>query len=183
VRSITFISAFLIAGEAIAQGAPTHGCFARDYGADHLASHPDQIVARMVVLIGPATVILPSLPSWREATGGSQSAEILNPDQTWMRMAVETANQGHVATSGHGGQRFEQALVCGGGGCGVECDGGGFEVERDDGDTLQFVTDRLMVGVTDECGGAVDIAELPGKSVSYRLTRVPDALCEREFGG
>ena len=181
MRSITFTSALLVAGQAIAQGAPTHGCFARDYGADHLAAHPDQIVARMVVLIGPATVILPSLPSWRELAESSQSADMLNPDQTWMRMAVETTNQGHVAASGHGGQSFEQTLVCGGGGCGVECDGGGFETERDDGDILQFRTDYLMVGDTGGCGGAIDLAERPREPVSYRLSRVPDALCAEEF--
>ncbi len=175
MRSITFISAVMLAGHAVAQGMPTHGCFARDYGADHLAKNPDQIVARMVAEIDTAEQILPDLTDWEEMSTSSRQ-------ETWMRLAVWTANQGHVGATGHGNRRFDQILICGGGGCGVECDGGGFDIERDDGDTLQFRTDYLMVGEIGGCGGAIDLAERPSEAVSYRLTRVPDALCEREFG-
>jgi hypothetical protein len=168
VRSTTFTSlvfAVAAAGPAPAQEGPRLGCYARDHTSAHLASHPDQIVGRIVMRVRP------------DVPGGATTVADL---------AVWTANQGHVRKAGLGGRRFDQSLFCWREGkaafCGVECDGGTFRVERDDGEVLQFVTDYLMVGETEDCGGVVDLAELPGRAVSYRLTRAPAATCVAAFG-
>ena len=170
MRSITFTSlvSICLAGTASAQDI-TRGCFERDYTAEHLASHPLQVVDDIKL-------------RFYDDEYGNVLAEML----------VLTANQGHVAKDGLGGQTFWQFLLCwdngGLGGCSVECDGGGFDIEIDDGNTLQFVTQGLWVGETDECGGAANIAEvppryegdefIPGEPVSYRLYRTDDTACD-----
>lgn len=169
MRSIiyTSLAATLIAGSVSAQDI-TRGCFERDYSSDHLASHPMQVVDDIKLRV-------------YDDDYGNVIAEML----------VLTADQGHVTQSGLGGQSFWQFLLCwdngGLGGCAVECDGGNFEIEIDDGKVLQFVTDGLLVGDTDECGGPVNIAEvpavfepeyIPGEPVSYRLYRTDDMACD-----
>ena len=62
-------------------------------------------------------------------------------------------------------------------GCSVECDGGSFEITRDDGTVLDLRTRYLMVGETEDCGGAVDLAEENDRWVTYRLMRAADAAC------
>lgn len=161
---VTLVMVLSGAGGALAGDGPSLGCFERDYTDEHLTSHPDQIVDRIV------------LDVHRLPDGG---------EDAFVDMAVWTANQGHVRKTGQGGQRFDQFLFCYQDGkaarCVVECDGGGFTVERDDGEVLQFATSYLVAGEAEECGGAIDLAELPGQSVSYRLTRVSDATCQAVF--
>ncbi|MDH3475423.1 MAG: hypothetical protein OEM59_17215 [Rhodospirillales bacterium] len=161
--SISAIVALALAGAATAQEGPRLGCYARDYTAAHLASHPDQIVGHIVMRVRP------------DPAGPGTLADL----------AVWTADQGHVRKAGLGGQRFDQVLICWREGkaavCGVECDGGLMQVERDDGEVLQFRTDYLLVG-GGGCEGLVDLAERPGQAVSYRLSRAPDAACASAFG-
>jgi len=150
--------ALMPTGPAFA-GGPRQGCFVRDYTDAHLARHPDQIVDRIALRI-------------RKDDYGDIVAD----------MRVLLARQGHVARSGHGGQSMEQFLFCWTEGkktgCSVECDGGHFTITRDTGKVLTFRTDYLMVGDTDECGGAVDLAEIPGQAVSSRLDRASTAVCD-----
>ena len=159
MRNIIFtsIAAITISGMALAE--PTFGCFTRDYSDDHLAKHPEQIVDQI-------RLKLKRQPEYGEWIG---------------LLDVKTANQGHVRTGGHGGEYFSQFLICwengGTRGCSVECDGGSFDITKDDGKILQFRTQYLMVGETEECGGAVDLAEKRNQPVSYRLTRADDAAC------
>lgn len=150
-----------VATQARADG-PGVGCFERVYSDAHLAGQPAQIVKRMVLDI-------------HQQEGGAKVAEML----------VTTANQGYVAITGHGGQSFRQFLLCWSDGgrniCAVECDAGRMEVTRQDNTGLTFRTDTLWVGDADECGGAVNIIEKPGQSVSYRMNRVSQAICDRAF--
>jgi len=157
----TFVATVLVAavvGTAVFAGGPRSGCYQRDYTQAHLSSHPDQIVDQITLLI-------------RKDDYG----------ETVASMRVLTANQGHVALSGHGNQLFDQFLICWADGartgCSVECDGGRFEVTRDTGKALTFRTRNLWVGNTDECGGAIDLAERPGQPVSYRLNKVGASAC------
>jgi len=161
VRNIIFTSlaAILLAGSGWA-GGPPPGCYHRDYTDAHLRKHPKQIVDWITMIVE------------RDQYG-----------QDAARMMVFTANQGHVQNSGQGHQVFTQFLFCfdeagGKARCSVECDGGGFVVTRDTGKSLTFQTKNLWVGETDECGGAVDLAEIPGKPVKYRLDRVSDSACD-----
>ncbi len=161
MRNIIFTS-FLaaLAAPALAQdGGPPFGCYARDYDAAHLAAHPDQVVDRITLRV------------YRDQHG-----------QHVAGLQVLTANQGHVAMSGNGGQVFDQWLVCweesGTQFCGVECDGGSFQVTRYTGEALTIELRSLWVGDVQGCGGAVDIGERPGQSVKYRLDVMPDSACE-----
>ncbi|MCK4713676.1 MAG: hypothetical protein KAT26_12440 [Marinosulfonomonas sp.] len=156
----TLLAALAIAMPLQAQSAPPQGCFTRDYSDAHLAANPDQVVEQI------------SLKFSRQA------------EERIAEMRVLTANQGHVRQSGHGGQVFEQFLYCFDGmitdgiwACGVECDGGRMEIIRDDGKILEFRTKYLMVGETEECGGAIDLAETENVLVVYRLQRVADSQC------
>ena len=98
------------------------------------------------------------------------------------RMMAATANQGHARRSGLGNKIFTQWLFCyeegGRAACSVECDGGRFIVTRQTPDSLTFQTDYLMVGDSEECGGAIDLAEVPRTPVKYRLDLVSDSTCD-----
>jgi len=164
VRNITYIKTLalcaVMALPAHAQSAPPAGCCVRDYSAGHLAKNPNQVVDRISV-------------SFRQNAGDRVA-----------QMSVLTADQGHAREDGHGSQLFAQYLYCfaPSGGfknwtCSVECDGGSMEITRDDDKMLEFRTNYLLVGETDECGGAVDLAEIVGQRVTYRLTRVADSQC------
>ena len=161
-----FLTAFValsgVAATAQPSG-PTLGCFERDYSTAHLAQNPRQIVARMV------------LNFEIDASGSTEIG----------RMAVWTANQGRLKGSANAGRRFDQFLICWNdetsARCAVECDGGSMRITRDSGKILQFSTSNLWVGETEGCGGAVDLAEIKGQTVSYRLNRADDALCSDVF--
>lgn len=145
------------AGMAAADG-PGSGCYVRGYSDEHLARNPAQVVRQIRLRI------------FRQ-DGGDTAAT----------MRVLTSDQGHVAQWGQGGQVFDQFLICwsedGRDLCAVECDGGLMEIVRQDGRGLTFRTRYLMVGETGECGGAVDLAEVPGQPVSYKLYRADPADC------
>ncbi len=101
----------------------------------------------------------------------------------YARMLVSFANQGHVRRNGQGAQVLDQFLFCfddaeGTASCAVECDGGSFRITRQDKTGLTFQTKYLMVGNTDDCGGLINLAELPGRAVKYRLNRVAPQMCD-----
>ncbi|MEP3278623.1 MAG: hypothetical protein ABJN26_18505 [Stappiaceae bacterium] len=148
----------LIAAPSFAKGAPEQGCYHRDYSRDHLKENPDQVVSAMRLKIYDS--------------GNERHAA----------MEVQFANQGHAGRDGHGNKQMKQYLVCfsnsgGAPTCGVECDGGQMRLVKQDGAGLTFETDYLMVGETEQCGGAVDLAEHPGQSVRYRLNRAGPNIC------
>ncbi|MDQ2089447.1 hypothetical protein [Marimonas arenosa] len=168
MRNTIFTS--LIAGlvSAPAMAEPTLGCFMRDYSDPHLAAHPDQVVDQIWLSFY-------KIPY-----------EVFETDDTYASVRVLTADQGHVASDGFGGQVFDGGMHCyqdrsrgeTDWSCSVECDGGWFEITRDDGDVLEIRTSYVMVGDTEECGGAVDLAEHPQQPVTYRLYRVDGAVCD-----
>ena len=160
MRNIICISAALaVLGTTALAGEIRPGCYHRDYSASHLAKHPKQVVDWITMIVE------------KDASG-----------YTFARMLVGTANQGHVKRAGLGGQVFKQWLSCWEDGgramCGVDCDGGNFRVTKQSGSSLTFQTDYLMVGDTGECGGAIDLAEVPGKPVKYRLDVVSESACD-----
>jgi hypothetical protein len=59
----------------------------------------------------------------------------------------------------------------------VECDGGSFEVVAQAEGRIDIRTRYLLVGTDDDCGGPVDLAEVPDTPVTYRLFRAPDTAC------
>lgn len=135
------------------------GCYYRDYSAQHLAAHPDQVVDWIKMVVE------------KDSYG-----------DTVARMLVASANQGHAKLNTRGGRLFEQWLFCykenGRTACAADCDGGRFFVTRQTRDSLTFETKYLMVGENEDCGGALDLAEIAGKSVKYRLDRVSDSACD-----
>jgi len=162
VRNIIFTSVFtalaVLAAPAVAAPA---GCWSRQYDAGHLKQNPAQVVEA----------------SWLNF--------IWQGSTLTANLSVYTANQGHVRGTNNAEQVLDQVLLCwqdegrkNAWSCSVECDGGMMEITRMDGKVLEFRTNYLMVGDTDRCGGAVDLAEHPGQSVTYRLYRAPDGECE-----
>lgn len=157
-----FISALLsgvmLAGPVFAEGPP-EGCYVRDYSDAHLAGQPAQVVDWMQLWI----------------YSDENQNKLAN-------MLVGFTKQGHVRGTKHAGQVLDQFLLCfdsgGRKGCTVECDGGNFFVTRDSGDAMTIETSFLMVGETDSCGGAVDLAEVPGRAVKYKLFRADAQQCE-----
>lgn len=138
------------------------GCYERIYSDDHLARHPQQVVWQIRLKVDGGT------------TAGTQAA----------RLEVIAANQGHARRDDNHGRELTQGLSCettrGVPLCRVECDGGALRVTKQDGGGLTFSTDYLMVGEQGPgCGGLMDLAEMPGQSVAYRLNRVPAAVCGR----
>ncbi len=152
------LSSALLAGPALAEGPP-EGCYVRDYTGAHLAGQPAQVVDWMQLWI----------------YSDENQNKLAN-------MLVGFTNQGHVAGTKHAGRVLDQFLLCfdsgGRKGCTVECDGGNFFVTRDSGDAMTIETSYLMVGETDGCGGTVDLAEVPGKAVKYKLFRADAQQCE-----
>lgn len=159
MRSITCISLLAWATGAAAQAAP-EGCFARGYSDAHLAGHPAQVVREISVAFGDF--------------GGDSLP--------WADVIVVTADQGHVAATGQGGGTYGQIARCslrgtGRWACSAECDGGTLEIMALESDHLLLRTDYFLMGTGDDCGGEVDLAEVPGQRVSYRLERLPDSAC------
>lgn len=133
------------------------GCWARDYSAAHLAANPAQVVAAMRIVVPKA------------------------PRSDGLRVAVTFSQQGHVAGTAMAGRRIAQGMFClsdaGPLTCGIECDGGTAVFRpRADG-ALDLVTNYLLLGDPEECGGIVDLAEVSGQSVTYRLYPVDPDLC------
>jgi len=146
-----------LATPALAAG-PRPGCYDRSYTPEHLRKAPDQFVARIRLWLEPTS-----------PAGDMQG-----------RITIWTANQGHARRDGQADQRFDSSLICWVDGgdtlCGIECDGGYGRVTTS-GDTLDLVTRRMWIGETEDCGGAIDLAERPETPVTYRMTRVADAAC------
>lgn len=146
------------AGGALAEG-PYVGCYARDYSAAHLEKYPAQVVQGVVMRV------------YEDELGN----RLVDMDVTFAR-------QGHVAGTPFAGQTLNQFLLCfdsrGRAGCAVECDGGSFSVVKDTAEAMTFETEFLLVGDNEECGGAVDMAEVPGQAVRYRLNKVAAAQCD-----
>ena len=164
MRNITYIKTLILAlAMAIplqAQSGPAQSCYARDYSAKHLAGQPKQVVDRINILFSEVG------------------------DDLFATMSVLTANQGHVRKSGNGGQWFKQYLLCyqnnntkSGWSCDVDCNGGTMAITRNDGKILEFRTNFLLIGGAEACGGPVDLAEVKGTPVTYRLYRVADSEC------
>ncbi|MEC7763953.1 MAG: hypothetical protein VX874_18765 [Pseudomonadota bacterium] len=134
------------------------GCYHRTYSEDHIASHPKQVVSALSVAFG-----------------------IDEYDQYGASVWVNTTNGGHVKDTDLALRTFEQGLLCYDEGgrvmCAVECDGGFFEVTRDTGDSIDLTLTYLWVGDTEGCGGAVDIAEVSGEPVVYRLYKSQPEAC------
>lgn len=135
------------------------GCYQRVYSDSHLRSHPRQVVKSVRLYVG----------QWM--TEVAREA----------RIEVVPANQGHVRGQPWVGARLQQFLICGTESgapyCQVECDGGRMEVTKQDGQGMVFRTRYMVVGNTTECGGVMDMAEVPGSYTSYRLYRVADSDC------
>ena len=156
----TLLAALAIAMPLQAQSAPPQGCFTRDYSDAHLAATPDQLVDKI------------------------RLGFIEEADGLIANMWVLLADQGRARQSGLGGQGFEQTLYCfadegakQGWRCSVECDGGSLQITRDDGKLLEFKTRYLIVGETEGCAGAIDLAEVQDEWVTYRLHRVENSQC------
>lgn len=159
MRSIICISVLALATQAAAQTAP-EGCFARAYSEAHLARHPAQVVREISVAFG-------------DFSGDSVP---------WADVIVVTADQGHAAASGQGGGTYGQIARCtlrdtGRWACSAECDGGTLEIMALDQDGLLLRTAYFLTGTGDDCGGEVDLAEVPDQPVSYKLQRLPDSAC------
>lgn len=162
------IGALLLGGgtDAVqAQKPLPGGCFARDYTPRELARRPDQVVDRLSLFIRTDPV------------SGGTAADL----------AVVLADQGHAGRDGLGGAQMVQSLVCWQEAaprgmlwrCGVGCDGGGLKVMHQDGEVLEIMTKGLLVGGGEGCGGRTDLAEAPGKPVTYRLFRAGPEACGR----
>ncbi|NGM46423.1 hypothetical protein G5B31_12850 [Rhodobacter sp. SGA-6-6] len=158
-QAIGLLAALAPAAPTLAQDLPT-GCFARDYTAQHLQQNPGQNVAAIRLNFLPGT----------GASGDVPTMEVL----------VRLADQGRARAEGRGGAMLAQTAYCfaeaGQWTCGVECDGGVMRIGRLSGDTLEVTTDYFLVGDTDECGGAFDLAEDAG-STTYRLKKAAASAC------
>lgn len=135
------------------------GCYTRFYSDAHLRDHPAQVVRSVRMWVGP----------WMTEVAREAKIEVV------------PANQGHARGAPWVGARLQQFLICGtesgAAWCQVECDGGGMEVTRQDANGMVFRTRYMVVGNTSECGGVMDMAEVPGAFTSYRLYRVDDSNC------
>ncbi|WP_136443108.1 hypothetical protein [Pacificoceanicola onchidii] len=136
------------------------GCYERVYSDAHLAGQPAQVVSEIRFYVG----------EWLTEVARRGALEVI------------AANQGHARRDDNAGRVMTQFLFCGSETdetvCQVECDGGSLFVTRQTGDSLTFRTRYLLVGNSEECGGQMDLAEVPGQWVSYRLNRVSTSVCE-----
>ncbi|MGP6087484.1 hypothetical protein [Antarctobacter jejuensis] len=158
VLARAFVAALSMAAPAVAEDIRP-GCYQRVYSDAHLRAHPSQVVKSVRLFVG----------QWM--TEVAREA----------RIEVVPANQGHVRGQPWVGARLQQFLICGTESgapyCQVECDGGRMEVTKQDGQGMVFRTRYMLVGETSECGGVMDMAEVPGAYTSYRLYRVADSDC------
>jgi len=139
------------------------GCYVRDYSADHLARHPDQVVDRMSILF--------TQPNLSHPTSGL----------VWAEIQVLLADQGHAARSGFGGLRVAEVAASYGVpfAFGVDCDGGRFEVVAHDAAGITIETDRL--NLRGGCGPGDNIyttlAEIEGETTAYKMIKADEAAC------
>ncbi|MGC1495890.1 MAG: hypothetical protein WA790_08775 [Sulfitobacter sp.] len=138
------------------------GCFERTYSDAHLAKNPSQVVRSISMSFGDF--------------GGDTVP--------WIDVEAEIADQGHARGTGQGGNTYGQIARCTDQGnsktgwtCSVECDGGTLRIDRLDATSLLVSLDYFIMNTGDDCGGEVDLAEVPGQSVSYKLERQPNAAC------
>ena len=147
------VLALVAAAPALAE---PEGCYHRTYDAAHLAAHPEQVVEAI------------SMNFTRDQYGLNVGLDVI------------AADGGHVGALGLGGQHFDQSLFCYQDdpvACAVDCDGGSFTVIREAGDVLDIRTETLTVGATEECGGAINIAERVGEPTIYRLYKSAPEAC------
>ncbi|SMX30275.1 hypothetical protein TRP8649_04418 [Pelagimonas phthalicica] len=158
-KLVTLSAALAACGSFAAANDIRPGCYERIYSQSHLASHPDQHVAAIRMKVG----------EW--ITNVSRDT----------RLEATFANQGQVRGTGAAGRTMAQFLFCGTEDswdrCQAECDSGSLQVIKQSNSSMTFRTRYLMVGDAQSCGGYVDLAEIQGQWVSYRLNRVPDANC------
>ncbi len=164
VRRFGFINGALVLVFAVGLSTPAAafdirpGCYERVYSASHLRSHPDQVVAALRLWVG----------QWFTEVSRLSMIEVV------------PANQGHARGSGLGGRALSTVLYCGtesrGDTCVAECDGGSLQVTRQNSGGMLFRTRYLMVG-EGSCSGMMDMAEIRGQWVSYKLNKVPDSVC------
>ena len=149
----------LLAGAVVQAEEIRPGCYTRFYSDAHLRDQPAQVVRAVRLWVGPWMTEVA-----REA-----------------RIEVVPANQGHARGAPWVGARLQQFLICGTESgapiCQVECDGGRMEVTKQDAQGMVFRTRYMVVGNTGECGGVMDMAEVPGQWVSYRLYRADASDC------
>jgi hypothetical protein len=136
------------------------GCYERIYSSGHLATHPDQHVAAIRMKVG----------EW--ATNVSRATQL----------EAVVANQGRARGSRYAGRTLSQFLFCGTEGrwdtCVAGCDVGSLQVIKQTNTSMTFRTRYLLVGEVADCGGEIDLAEIPGQWVSYKLNRAPDSACK-----
>jgi hypothetical protein len=152
------IGTALVAQTAAAM--PEQGCYEREYSVAEMSGNPGQVVRAIYLAVDRG------------------------PDMGFAaRLYVNAAAQGHAVRDGFGGRALEQWFTCldvaGVPVCDADCAGdGGFSVTRDMGGVLDLATGFLQVGDPRVCGWGMDLAEVAGVPVSYRLIRVQDSVCE-----
>lgn len=148
----------LLAGPIAAQAVP-NGCYTRDYSTSHLAAHPEQIVDWITVLFRPSDV----------------------PGQTYARVQVQLADQGHAGRDGLGGLVMMQELsnFYAPDHFNVEGDGGSFNVTSVDtrGVTLQTNGVFLSAGGDFFEEPSSNLAEHSNGPTTYRLNTAPPGAC------
>jgi hypothetical protein len=137
------------------------GCFARDFGAAHLAANPDQVVAELSLYF---------------------TADAVRPGMRYAEIAARMAPQGHALRRGVGGMRLEEFALCSAAGvCAIACDGGSFTISAFDGDSIEIQTADARVSAQPCTPDTVvsTLASLPGEITTFRLTRAVDRRCGR----
>lgn len=136
------------------------GCYERIYSSSHLKNHPGQHVAAVRMKVG----------EW--ATNVSRATQL----------EVVLANQGRAAGTWSAGRTLSQFMFCGTetrwDTCLADCDAGSLQVTKQTSSSMTFRTRYLLVGEVADCGGSVDMAEIPGQWVSYKLNRVSNSACD-----
>lgn len=153
-RALSTICISLGLAAPVSAQVPAPGCYARDYGAAHLAANPAQGVA--------------SLRLWVfEETPGNPAAVV----------SARMVDQGQGVAHGVAGQVLTQYAFCDGGACFVECDGGSFTTSPAANGGLILTTSGFTLGEGggEGCGGHSDLSE--GGETRYRLAAVPAAVC------
>lgn len=163
VRSTIFISFLMLAIPAQSHAQEILSCYARTYTDAHLAKHPEQVVKSLVF-------------AFTDGHGEIHAG-----------FSALIADGGHAKGGPLVGTWLDQGMICFGPadtvgtGCAVECDGGFLEVTKVTDNSLTFRTEYLTAGDTEGCGGSLDLAEQPGRSVSYKLDRADPSICKARF--
>lgn len=175
----TSLAALGLGAATVATAAPPvamTGCYQRRYSKAHLAAHPDQVVAEITLSFDydPKNDFYP-VPA--DAFGAS--------------FDVTFAHQGHVMRdhgpdgefpTGMGGEEMGNVVMCrtvdGKTRCKQTCSDAGLDILQYDKKQLVIRTRGLEAGDGQDCGGWTEISDHPGKPTTFRLTRVPDQICE-----